>query len=294
MEYSDLPIIFVNGVKAKNTFFHTSIFRLHHTSEFLHRHDVLELGVCLEGEGEYITVGDPVQFVKGDVQVIMPSHPHYNIGGTGGSLWAFIDIDVPRIGSAHISTDPAYFLRLVRNTGVSGIYTEENSPTVVSLVRSIAALALSERATESPTADLIAAKVSALLLELTVLGDVAEADVSDKRTQSILPAIHLATDAVEKGRDISPYDMAAACFMSESYFRKIFSSVMGEPPKNYILRLQMQRAAALLVTTELSVSRIARLCGDADNSTFYRRFVRAYGVSPREYRENVGVPNPVF
>ena len=108
----------------------------------------------------------------------------------------------------------------------------------------------------------------------------------EKKSEALLPAIRAAAQAIEAGERITPHDMADACFLSDSYFRKIFSEVMGEPPKRYLLRLQTQRAAALLVTTNLSVGEIAARTGLEDFSTFYRRFVKAYGVSPEEYRKD--------
>jgi AraC-like DNA-binding protein len=59
---------------------------------------------------------------------------------------------------------------------------------------------------------------------------------------------------------------------------------MGESPKSYVVRQQIQKAAGLLVTTKDPISNIAARCGFEDVSTFYRRFVKIYGVSPTEYR----------
>ncbi|MBR3894239.1 MAG: helix-turn-helix domain-containing protein [Clostridia bacterium] len=282
-------VLFKKGARRSHLFFQPSLFDLLPNSDFLHYHDVLELGVCLSGSGRYLTPNGETPFRAGDVQVIMPFHPHYNVADEGGSLWAFVDVDLPRIHSPHISADPAYFLELVRKLSVSGIYTEGCNPETVSSVRGIVRLMRTEGAGESPVLDLIVAKLQALLLELSMLGGNENDSVEiEKKSSAILPAIRAASKAVEFGEKISVCEMASACFMSDSYFRKLFGEVMGESPKKYLLHLQTQKAAALLVTTDLSVGEIAEQTCAEDFSTFYRRFVKVYGVSPDAYRRDAG------
>jgi len=284
-------ILFAKGAKREPLFFCPSLFHLLPRSDFLHYHDMLELGVCLEGSGSYLTVDGETPFRAGDVQVILPFHPHYNVADEGGSLWSFVDVDLSRIHSPHISADPAYFSKLLRDASVSGIYSEHKHPEIVSLVRGIVRLMRTERAGESPTLDLIVARLQTLLLELSMPEFNGSTDMElEKKSEAILPAIRAVSKAVEAGEKITVGKMASACFMSESYFRKLFAEVMEESPKKYLLRLQTQRAAALLATTELSVGEIAeRTCAE-DFSTFYRRFVKIYGVSPEVYRRDVGKP----
>lgn len=287
MEERAVPVIFEKVTRKDGLFFRTSLCHLLPNSDFLHYHDAMELGVCLSGSGRYLTVGGEVPFSSGDVQVILPSHPHYNISDENGSLWVFVDVDIPRIRSHHISPDPAYFSELIRNASASGIYTSSAHPDIVASVRSVVGLMRTECAGESPMLDLIVARLQTLLLELSMLdGNRPVAMALERKSELLLPAIHAATHAIEAGERMTPRDMASTCFLSDSYFRRIFSEVMGEPPKKYLLRLQTQRAAALLVTTKLSVGEIARRTGEEDFSTFYRRFVKAYGVSPEAYRRD--------
>lgn len=286
-----LPIIFQKGTKSKSYFYSCSLFQLDKTEpDFLHYHDVLELGICLSGEGRYVTADFEQPFKAGDVQVIPPYHPHYNVTNGNNSLWEFIDIDIPRINSPHIFTDPAYFTKLVRSLHVSGIFTAEQAPSTVALIKGIAALTQSDSQEEN--ADLTVSRLTTLLLELSSEAGNTQALEAAKRTELIFPAIRLAAKAMENCKKISPSDMATACFMSESYFRKNFSAIMGESPKSYLIRLQTRKAATLLATTSLRVSDIARLSCFDDNSTFYRCFMRAYSVSPAAYRRNFASPPP--
>ncbi|MBO5295880.1 MAG: helix-turn-helix domain-containing protein [Clostridia bacterium] len=286
MEQRAVPTVFWGGSKSKSGFLHPSLFQLSTELHFLHYHDVLELGVCLGGTGRYITDDGETPFRAGDVQVVFPFCPHYNVADEGGSLWAFIDVDVARIHSPHLSVDPAFFLELSRNASASGIYTGEAAPAVVSAVTEIHTLIRSERAGDSPVVDLITSKLVSLLLELSLpKNETGESVWSKPFNETILPAIRHAAYAVEKGESITIKDLADVCFLSESYFRKLFLETMGEAPKSYLDRLRLQKAAALLVTTRCSVAEIAHRCCFEDPSTFYRRFVSAYGRSPLAYRQ---------
>lgn len=286
MEQRAVPTVFWGGSKSTSGFLHPSLFQLSTELHFLHYHDVLELGVCLGGTGRYITDDGETPFRTGDVQVVFPFCPHYNVADEGGSLWAFIDVDVARIHSPHLSVDPAFFLELSRNASASGIYTGEAAPAVVSAVTEIHTLIRSERAGDSPVADLLAAKLVTLLLELALpKGETNQEEHGNRLNDRILPAIRLVAHAVQRGKGITTGEMAQACLLSESYFRKLFLETMGESPKSYLDRLRLQKAAALLVTTKLSVSEIAIRCCFEDPSTFYRRFVGTYGCSPLAYRQ---------
>ena len=293
MKRGRLPILFSKGVTGRACFLTPSMTHLLPTPEFLHYHDVMELGVCLDGSGKYLAKEGESPFSKGDVQVIPPYLPHYDVADRDGSLWTFMDVDLPRITSPHLTVDPYFCIELSKRISKQGLYRREDHPSIVATVCTIAALSQGEQGERDSAQDQLAALLLSLMLELSQ-SETREAEDSypRKRTESILPAIHLASQAVEKGERLTPSDLAAACFMSESYFRKLFCSVMGEPPKSYLIRLQLQKAAALLVTTTLPVGEIASRACFEDVSTFYRRFVQAYGQAPSAYRTRAQSTRP--
>lgn len=286
MGSKDLPIIFSRGARREETFVFPSIFHLLPKAEFLHYHDILELGVCLKGTGRYVSNVETTPFCEGDVQVIPPFQPHYNLANGEGAIWTFLDIDLSRVASPNIHFDADYLHGLASRTAATGIFKESQHPTIVSLVRRI--VDLSRNTPDSESLDLLVALVCTLLLELSLSESRKRTVPLNKQSKSILPAIQRASEALERGERIAPSEMASVCFMSESHFRRSFTSVMGESPKTYLLRLQTQKAAALLITTDLSISEITRQCGFEDNSTLYRRFTKAFGCSPSEYRQAPG------
>lgn len=105
-----------------------------------------------------------------------------------------------------------------------------------------------------------------------------------KAQKAIDPALALIEESWEKREMVSVSRMAEVCFLSESHFRRLFTEVMEESPKNYLMRCKMERAAALLKEGELTVTEIALRCGFQSHSTFYREFCKYYGCNPSEYR----------
>lgn len=77
---------------------------------------------------------------------------------------------------------------------------------------------------------------------------------------------------------------AAAAGISAFHFLRVFASVVGVTPHQYLLRARLRRAARLLARTDRPVTDVAYDVGFADLSNFVRTFHRAAGVSPRRYR----------
>lgn len=80
---------------------------------------------------------------------------------------------------------------------------------------------------------------------------------------------------------------AAAHFsFSPSHFSRRFKLEAGVGFHEYLTNLRMQRAAALLEETDLSITEIAARCGFEDSNYFSLVFHRLYQKSPRVYRRS--------
>jgi AraC family transcriptional regulator len=78
---------------------------------------------------------------------------------------------------------------------------------------------------------------------------------------------------------------AIACF-SPFHFQKIFSVYVGESPKQYIMRLRLERIAHYLTLyPSLSINDAAFQCGFSSPSTFIRAFRKYYGTTPDGFRK---------
>ena len=73
--------------------------------------------------------------------------------------------------------------------------------------------------------------------------------------------------------------------ISPFHFLRLFSSVLGVTPHQYLVRSRLRHAARLLADNDVSITNVAYDVGFGDLSNFVRTFHRAAGVSPRRFRE---------
>src|SRR3954453_14597216 len=79
-------------------------------------------------------------------------------------------------------------------------------------------------------------------------------------------------------------DLAGAAGLSRAHFSREFRRAFGESPHAYLLTRRLERAAALLRTTDRSVVEICFSVGLQSVGSFTTSFTRTYGVSPTAYR----------
>jgi AraC family transcriptional regulator len=80
-------------------------------------------------------------------------------------------------------------------------------------------------------------------------------------------------------------EIAAEVDLNPQYFARVFKKAVGQAPHQYILEKRVERAKALLKTSELSLVEIALQVGIATQSHFTTVFHRLTGMTPREFRE---------
>jgi AraC-like DNA-binding protein len=79
-------------------------------------------------------------------------------------------------------------------------------------------------------------------------------------------------------------DLAAAAGLSKAHFSREFKRAFGESPHAYLLTRRLERAAALLRTTDRSVADICLSVGLQSIGSFTTSFSRTFGLSPTAYR----------
>ena len=102
-----------------------------------------------------------------------------------------------------------------------------------------------------------------------------------ERRRAVEAALWLAAHSHE------PVDLArtaGAAGLSTFHFLRVFNSVIGVTPHQYLLRSRLRHAARLLVEDAGSITDVAYDVGFADVSNFVRRFRAAAGVPPLRFR----------
>src|SRR5215467_2075860 len=79
-------------------------------------------------------------------------------------------------------------------------------------------------------------------------------------------------------------DLARTAGLSRAHFSREFRRAFGESPHAYLLTRRLERAAALLRTTDRSVADICLSVGLQGIGSFTTSFTRTFGVAPTRYR----------
>jgi AraC-like DNA-binding protein len=95
-----------------------------------------------------------------------------------------------------------------------------------------------------------------------------------------------ARDAMDR-QYAEPLDIAVLAriaHVSDAHFIRTFRATFGETPHRYLQRRRVERAMALLCSTDRSITDICMSVGFASLGTFSRTFRDIVGESPTQYR----------
>lgn len=94
-------------------------------------------------------------------------------------------------------------------------------------------------------------------------------------------------DYIEKNLDqqFNLEELAGIANFSKFHFTRIFHSLVGETPFQFIIRVRLEKAATMLLTDKKnSIQNICYKTGFSDVSVFSRYFKKYFLVSPSQYR----------
>ena len=108
---------------------------------------------------------------------------------------------------------------------------------------------------------------------------------SDELGDGLGRAIELA-ERTDRGA-LRVSDLADEAGLTTDQLDRVMHRVLGVSPKQHLMSIRADRAATLLVTTDESLSAIARTCNYYDQSQFTKLFKEAYGLTPHQFRSTV-------
>jgi AraC-like DNA-binding protein len=98
----------------------------------------------------------------------------------------------------------------------------------------------------------------------------------------LLRAKDLADSRFSEPLDVA--DLARAAGLSPAHFSREFRRTFGESPHAYLLTRRLERAAAMLRSTDHSVADICVAVGLSSVGSFTTSFTRLFGQAPTGYR----------
>jgi len=109
--------------------------------------------------------------------------------------------------------------------------------------------------------------------------------VGRHREENILKSIQYMREHLHEPHTL--VDLAQTSALSVSHYSRLFREQTNTSPLNFFIRLKMQRACALLDTTDNAVGDIAQKVGYDDPFHFCRMFKKVIGMPPTSYRDKV-------
>jgi AraC-like DNA-binding protein len=91
----------------------------------------------------------------------------------------------------------------------------------------------------------------------------------------------------QPGHDWTIEELSRRCGVSASHLAHVFTREIGLSPRQFLLRARLERARALLESSDLGVTQIALECGFASGQHFATAFRRSTGLGARAYRQQV-------
>jgi len=95
--------------------------------------------------------------------------------------------------------------------------------------------------------------------------------------------LHYMNENIENSLSIE--QLASFSGYSSSYFYRRFIAEMDTAPMTYFMRMKMNKASILLITTDMQVNQIASKVGFTDSFHFSRVFSKIIGMSPQKFRK---------
>ena len=83
-------------------------------------------------------------------------------------------------------------------------------------------------------------------------------------------------------------DLAEACSMSQSHFRRVFHELMGIGPLEHLNHTRITKACTLLRMTDESILTVGEQVGFRSMSSFNRHFYEVMGTAPSDWRRATG------
>lgn len=254
----------------------------------LHFHNHMEIGFCYEGQGALVIDEETKRYQPGTYSII----PHYVCHTTvsdGGMLCRceYLFIDVESFLESVYPNDKRFAERLARLVNQHPLVgSSQDNPKLSQLI-----LALIDELRQKRPFYLVSARglLLTLLIELARAAEEDEErlpDLNTERNLTILHALHYVNNCYHE--DLKIKELAEACHMSETHFRRVFREIMSIGPLEYINIVRVEMACNMLRTTDYSMETIARRAGYPTMTTFDRNFRRVTGYTPLQWKKNPG------
>ena len=242
----------------------------------------IEIAYCHKGQGIFLIDNAVIAFEPGDVVIVPSGTPHViqSIQGTS-SDWYFNHFCAATVLSALSNLPPA----VLSATEHWWHFPKKTHP----VISDTTLLLTGEVVNVLPylpghTSTAAQGFVLALLsLVASAKATHSQGTPTPCRLQRIGPAIHYLSTHFTESLNVDA--LAQYCHVSTVHFRRLFQSLVGMAPRQYLFALRIEMAKAMLKQSDATITAIAHSVGFNSVSSFNRQFQTLAGESPRAFRQ---------
>ena len=260
--------------------------RLYHAVPW-HWHEYLEAGIVRQGTVR-LAIGSSVYILQAGDGFFLNADTLHALRRQNREACELISLVFsPRIvaGSMESVFWQKYMSPLLKNTALKGLVLIPDAGWQERILQDIDDAWQAMEQTPEGYEFLVRSALSDLTLMLSTHMPEPAAALSRKELREE-KRIRMMLEYIEEhfSEEISLTDIAGSAAVSESECLRCFRNAVHTSPGQYLKRLRVQKAAALLQSTGMKINEAAALCGFLDMSYFSGTFRKYYGMTPTAWR----------
>ena len=253
--------------------------------DYLHFHNMVEVGFCYWGKGEMILNKNSFNYSDGTFTFI----PHNYLHTTNSEKvcrWSYFFFDVEELLMDYYKDNPGKGKNVLQSVSNNAhVSTIEENHYMGELIQMIFEQMQQKKSYYKET---IRGLLLSLVMQIASRNDVFSEQSENKiarESGKILAALDYISYHYRE--DIRISELAECCHLSETPFRRIFHRDMNMTPVEYVNLSRVQAACDLMRKGDSQMKDVAMKVGYQTMSTFNRNFRRIIGTSPYQWKKEV-------
>lgn len=239
----------------------------------LHRRTVPDYNLIypLRGRVVWTVADEPIPLAPGDLAVVPPHTSHHAVSRSRAGVLCSVHVDATLPGGQDVFAllSPARMRRVDRQSQLARYLR--------------GAAAEWDRPDEHLVPLMMPAWARLLALEL-LRYDAAHGLLRQRQVNELVTAVLAElNDRIHTPTTLA--ELATWSGFSAQHLNRVFRRVLGVTPLQYLTRMRLEQAAAMLAEGDYTVAGVARTFGYDDAYYFSRLFKRRFGRSPAHFRD---------
>ncbi len=256
--------------------------------KFMHFHNLFEVGYCRSGDGNLILDEKSCKYETGMLSVIPANYPHTTISYEA-NFWEYIFFDADAVVKQIYPDNPTQQREALHiiNKRADLLY-EYQHPEMAEVIKRIMEEMRDKKLYYKETTQNLLRAFVLMLIRLQRDMDADKTVASNGSDKALIMNIRPALEYIDTNfaDPIKASELAAACNMSETHFRRVFLEAINMPPMDYLNLVRIQKACTIMNRTDHSMEVVASECGFTTFSTFNRNFRKYLNTSPYQWKKN--------